>query len=207
MRRLARHAMLSVDVLRVWLFSRLALIRLRLLGVQVGSGLRVSGWIRFKIHEDAVVSIGNRVKLNCGFRANPVAHYHRMAIYVGKHAQLRIGDDSGISSSTIVCMSRIDIGDRVLIGGGCNIFDTDFHATDRLDRRKRTVQANKSPVAINDEAFVGANVTILKGSVIGEGAVIGAGALVSTAVPADEVWGGNPARRLRSVGQSHERTD
>lgn len=42
------------------------------------------------------------------------------------------------------------------------------------------------------DVMVGANVTILPGTVIGDGAVIAAGALVSVDVPADSFAYGNP---------------
>jgi acetyltransferase-like isoleucine patch superfamily enzyme len=40
---------------------------------------------------------------------------------------------------------------------------------------------------------------ILKGVTIGDRAIIAAGSVVTTDVPADEIWGGNPARVLKGA--------
>lgn len=47
--------------------------------------------------------------------------------------------------------------------------------------------------------FIGAGTTILKGTTIGSRSIIGAGSIVSGTIPADEIWAGNPARRIRGI--------
>ena len=54
-----------------------------------------------------------------------------------------------------------------------------------------------SPIIVKRGAFIGAGVTVLKGVTIGEGAVVGAQSVVTKPIPADEVWAGNPAKRIR----------
>lgn len=49
-------------------------------------------------------------------------------------------------------------------------------------------------VIIEEDAWVGANVTLLAGSVIGRGAIVGAGAVVRDKVPPYSVVTGNPAK-------------
>jgi len=56
-----------------------------------------------------------------------------------------------------------------------------------------------APVAVKDKAWIGFNVSILKGVTIGEGAVIGACSVVTRDVPAYAVAVGNPARVVRSL--------
>jgi tetrahydrodipicolinate N-succinyltransferase len=51
-----------------------------------------------------------------------------------------------------------------------------------------------APVIVEDEAWIGAHVTVLPGVRIGKGAVIGAGAVVTRDVPAGVVAHGVPAR-------------
>jgi sugar O-acyltransferase (sialic acid O-acetyltransferase NeuD family) len=52
-------------------------------------------------------------------------------------------------------------------------------------------------VRIGDCAYIGSNAVIRQGLSIGEFATVGMGAVVVNDIPANEVWVGNPARRLR----------
>jgi acetyltransferase-like isoleucine patch superfamily enzyme len=51
-------------------------------------------------------------------------------------------------------------------------------------------------VVVHRRAFVGGHSILLKGSSVGEAAVVGAGSVVRQAIPALQVWAGNPARFL-----------
>jgi len=53
------------------------------------------------------------------------------------------------------------------------------------------------PVVINDEVWIGAHVTILKGVIIGKGAVIAAGSVVNRDVPPFAIYGGIPAKMIK----------
>lgn len=109
-----------------------------------------------------------------------------------------IGDNTGISHAVLVSRTSIVLGKNVLVGGGVQIFDNDFHPIDYRDRNN-DMNIKKSPVSIEDNVFIGANSIILKGVRIGEGAVIGAGSVVTRNVPANEVWAGNPARYVKTI--------
>ena len=56
-----------------------------------------------------------------------------------------------------------------------------------------------APVAIEDDVWIGGQVTILPGVTIGRGSVIAAGAVVTANVPPVVVAGGVPARVLRPI--------
>lgn len=70
-----------------------------------------------------------------------------------------------------------------------------------VELRQNTTIGSKTPNGpapwIQRGASLGANVVVLGGVTIGANAVIGAGSVVVTDVPADAVFAGNPARRLR----------
>ena len=59
-------------------------------------------------------------------------------------------------------------------------------------------QAKIEKVLIGKDAWIGANVTILKGISIGDGAIIGANAVVTRNIPPYEIWGGVPAKFLKN---------
>lgn len=92
------------------------------------------------------------------------------------------------------------IGSNVLLGSGVRIFDTDFHSISANDRKKGILDCIKTaPVKIEDNVFIGTDTIILKGVTIGPNSVIGAGGVVTTNVPSNEIWAGNPAHKLKEV--------
>lgn len=56
---------------------------------------------------------------------------------------------------------------------------------------------NDAPVIIQDDVWVGAHVTILKGVTIGRGSVVAAGSVVNKSTPPYSISGGIPAKTIR----------
>ena len=122
-------------------------------------------------------------------------------VQVKKNATFIFGDNSGISGTMIYCQNKIEIGRNVMIGGGCRIFDTDFHPLEvekRIDPRFVN-DGVSAPIHIEDDVFIGTNCIIGKGVRIGQGSVVAAGSVVVKSIPSNEIWGGNPARFIRKV--------
>lgn len=110
---------------------------------------------------------------------------------------LTIGNGSGIGAYSNV-PSAVVIGANVMIGQELLVY-TQNHSMERTDVPMREQgMTTARPVIIGNDVWIGSRVTILPGVHIGDGAVIGAGAVVTKDVPAYEVWGGNPAKRLKS---------
>lgn len=63
-------------------------------------------------------------------------------------------------------------------------------------------------VTIGSHVTIGAHAVVLSGVTIGDGAIVATGAVVpkGTQIGAGEVWGGVPAKRLRSAAQTPEAT-
>jgi acetyltransferase-like isoleucine patch superfamily enzyme len=111
-------------------------------------------------------------------------------------SKLIIGNDVGISGSAISASTTVTIGNRVLIGPGCIISDTDAHPVKVEDRTDHTKTVSK-PIIIDDDVFIGARSIILKGVKIGKGSVVGAGSVVTKDVPTFCIVAGNPAKIVR----------
>lgn len=175
--------------------------KLRLRGAKVDKGLVVRGGpLDIYIDRRARVHIGTHCRFNSGFVGNAVGGFRRTGIWVSNGGVLTIGQNVGISGTTIVCANAVTIEDDVFIGGDCAIYDTDFHSIHPDKRLTRPdLTAKTAPITIRRWAFIGAHSLILKGVTIGETAVIGAGSVIAKDVPAGEIWAGNPARRIGQV--------
>lgn len=156
-----------------------------------------------KVHitNDGVCKIGKSLLVRSGYKHNPTGLYGgEFVLVIENGAQISIGSNVGISNSTIYCRNSITIGDRVLIGTDCKIYDTDFHSVWHADRAVRPEILGKcAPVSIGNDVFIGTGTIILRGVSIGDRSVIGAASVVTSPVPADEVWAGNPAKKIRKL--------
>lgn len=144
------------------------------------------------------IILGERCVLMSLSRYTALGVPHRCILRtVATGAKLVVGDDVGMSGVAICSAKEVTIGDRVLLGTGVIITDTDFHSVDVLDRRHSNGAC--APVHIGNDVFIGANSIVLKGVTIGDGAVVGAGSVVTKDVPARAVAAGTPAVVVHQV--------
>lgn len=146
------------------------------------------------------VFLGNNVKINSSLDSNPIGGDRKTILFIKNGGKIRIGNNVGISNTTIVSHKLIEIEDYVFIGGNCKIYDTDFHSIQFNQRVSIPDNDIKTaPVIIKKGAFIGAHSIILKGVTIGEKSVIGAGSVITKSIPDGEIWAGNPAKFIRKV--------
>lgn len=141
---------------------------------------------------------GDNIRLNSKLRSIDSGDT-LLRIIVEKNAWLKIGNNVGISTSTIYCANEIIIGNNTLIGGGSRIQDTDFHSLSPEDRHSNDTNIITKPIIIEDSVFIGTRSIILKGVTIGKNSIIGAGSVVTKSIPAGEIWGGAPAKFIRKI--------
>jgi acetyltransferase-like isoleucine patch superfamily enzyme len=90
----------------------------------------------------------------------------------------------------------ITIGSHCLIASGCYFIDHD-HQSARRDMPMGTQTGGpEAPIALEGDVWIGANAVLLKGVTIGRGAIVAAGAVVRDSIPAYEIWGGVPAKKI-----------
>jgi len=96
--------------------------------------------------------------------------------------------------------AKLIIGNKVALGPKVTIM-TGNHATDTIGTFMWDVHDKKDgldkDVIIEDEIWVGSNVTILSGAHISRGCVIAAGAIVNKYIPPYSIVGGIPAKVLK----------
>ena len=129
---------------------------------------------------------------------------------VGNGAQFvnsSIGRYSYVYGSSI---AHTEIGAFCSIAAGCAIgggsHPTNWVSTSPVFYKGRNVlkrnfsQASYTEFAqtvIGNDVWIGAKCLVKGGVTIGDGAIIGMGSVVTHDVPPYEIWGGNPARKIR----------
>ncbi len=113
-------------------------------------------------------------------------------------ATLTIEDGSGLSGATISCAKSVTLEKRVGIGANVCIYDHDFHGIEPYNRCCQEF-VKSSPIVIKENAWIGANSTILKGTTIGRAAVVGACSVVTSDVPELCVYAGNPSKFVKKI--------
>lgn len=125
---------------------------------------------------DVVIGEGSSIWYGCVLRGD----YN--VIRVGTRTNIQDGCVVHIDSRTFGAV----IGDDVTVGHMCLI-----HAC-----------------TLESGSFVGNKATVMDGAVVESGAMVAAGALVTPnkRVPAGELWGGSPARKLRDLTPAQRTT-
>lgn len=117
---------------------------------------------------------------------------------------LSIGDGTSIpKGSTFYCTKApLTIGKKVIFGpkptiitGDHRIDIKDKYIIDITDEEK--LPENDLPVTIEDGCWIGANVTILKGTTIGHDSVVAAGSVVTKSCAPYSIIGGVPAKLIK----------
>ena len=95
--------------------------------------------------------------------------------------------------------SPVILGNHVVINAGVYIH-THSHEFNESNWRSLPILVTPGPTAIEAYAFLGVNVQIMHTCKrIGVHSVIGAGSIVTQNVPDNEIWAGNPARKIGDV--------
>lgn len=181
---------------------------MKLTKTEYGKNLKLQGVPVIFNKAGAKLVLGDNVTVKSSFLSNLVGLYSRTIIVTrAPGAEIRIGDNVGISGATIYARKGISIGENTCIGGNCKILDNDFHPLD-VETRLNLLSAGHGgdseliparEIHIGRNCFIGCNSLILKGTVLGDGCVVGAGAVVCGKFEDNCVIAGNPARVIRKL--------
>ena len=177
---------------------------LKIRGASIGNRSRFCGKIKFRIANYQNLKIGNNVIISGGYNINTLGVTRGCQIQIDENASLTVGNYCGLSDCSIWAQSGVEIGNYVTIGAGVIINDSNNHCLDYIERRAERGNRNRAglnivrkKIKIEDDVFIGAMSYIGKGVTIGARSIIAAGSVVVSNVPPDEVWGGNPAKRIK----------
>ena len=172
--------------------------------VHVGSRLRCLGFPIVQLVTGSTILIGDRVALVSRSIGTALGISHPVVLRcLTSEASIEIGDDCGLSGTTVCSAVSIRIGARCMFGADVLIFDTDFH--NHAPEGRRYAVPNwlviSRPVSIGDDVFIGTRVIVQKGVTIGEGAIVAAGSVVTRDVPPRSIVAGNPAKVVKMLDE------
>ncbi|OGR17563.1 MAG: hypothetical protein A2X81_19410 [Desulfobacterales bacterium GWB2_56_26] len=124
-----------------------------------------------------------------------------------KEGTIHIAGKSGVNAGTIIQSTNdcpVAIGESCIIGQRCVIIGGGSYNIDRLDIpiREQGIRPDGG-VKLEADVWLGANVTVLGGVVMGCGSVAAAGAVVTRSVAERSICMGIPAR-VTAVREQHD---
>lgn len=159
------------------LFSRMPLSHNKLLG---GVSTKLRFWACSHIFEYC----GKNVNVEKGAK-------------FGSGYKVRIGDNSGIGVNCVI-PNGSHIGNNVMMGPNCYIHSRN-HRFDRTDiPMMEQGYTEPKPIIIDDDVWIGRDVTIMVGRHISKGTIVAANSVVTKDFPEYSIIGGNPAKLIRS---------
>ena len=159
-------------------------------GVQISHGKHIRCGKNVKFEDFAEIhglcseglSFGDYVTISRGVMIRPSSYYggdYGMGLTMGEHSS--IGPYGYVG-----CSGKITIGKNVMFGPRCSLF-AENHVFSDTNCDIKSQGVNQKGITIEDDCWIGSNVTILDGVTIGKGSVIGAGTLVTKDIPAGSV--------------------
>ena len=181
-------------------------INARRAGLRLGKDVHISPGGKYTISNRAKVVVGNETLLGKDHRIEASGGSE---IYIGSnvrfHERLRIqAVDGALIHIADNCYFHHDVSilshTSITIGDGC-LFAAFSYLSDHNHEIKRSapIQAQgftTEPLVVGDDVWLGVGATLVKGEMLGDGVVIAARSLVNKTVPAYEIWGGVPAKKL-----------
>jgi acetyltransferase-like isoleucine patch superfamily enzyme len=128
-----------------------------------------------------------------------------IVLYTSK-SRVTIGDRTFIGKdTTLYCYDEIEVGNDIMFSWGITVIDTNAHSLRSSERKNDVVDWKRGAafkdwskvlskkITIADNAWIGFNSIVLKGTTVGKGAVVAAGSVVTKDVAPFTIVGGNPA--------------
>jgi len=157
--------------------------------IRIGPGLLGNGRLRItgpgQVVLDGDVNAWSHAEVNRLITTRPEA-----VIHIGRHARL--------NGCTIVAAERVEVGADCVLGS-CEVRDHLPYSESPADRRR---PGEARPIVIEENVWIGGQVSVLPGVHIGRDSVVGIHAVLFDDVPPGVIVGGNPGRVLRRLDLS-----
>ena len=147
------------------------------------------------------LNYGNSIKVDKGgkivFRGLKACFNYKNSVLISSNGVLEIGNNfMANGEAEFNCRKGLKFGDDVLISVHVMFLDTDYHPIFNLQGERIN---HDREIIIGNKVWIGCNVTILKGTLIGNNIIIGAGSLVSGKLLSDNsIYSGNPINLMKT---------
>lgn len=143
---------------------------------------------------DSHIVLESQSAINLG---NQVNFFSAAQLKCFTGAVIEIGHNTYFSGPIIIHSNhRVTIGNKCSIAWGVTIMDSDFHSI-------AGEEIISLPVNIENNVWLGCNVTVLKGVTIKSGCVIAAGSVVTKSTEHVGVYAGNPAKMIKVLNEKN----
>ena len=141
----------SLNIMRYSLVNRIIFL---IHGVKFAKFPKIHGLLF--IRNRGTIVIGKNVIINSGLLFSPIGGNNKTVLYAMPKGNIKIGNRVGISNACLFADCSITVEDDVLIGGGAQIYDTDFHPLVLSNRimLENDKHVKKSPVCIRKGVFI-----------------------------------------------------
>jgi acetyltransferase-like isoleucine patch superfamily enzyme len=158
-----------------------------------GKNVTIEKYTRLDGYAKEKIELGNNVKIGAYSNLLSTSHFSKY----GKG--LKIGNNSAIGDFThFGAPGGIAIGDDVIMGSYIS-FHSENHNFNDSSKLIREQGVSSKGIILGNNIWVGAKVTFLDGSKIGNNSVVAAGAVVNGEFPNNVVIGGVPAKILKHI--------
>lgn len=176
---------------------------------RIGRGVNIQHFV--ELIGTPYIEIGNQVSLLKGVQINALGHPNNK-VKIKDRVRLERGVDIRSLYDTHITIDEnayigpyvlitgtgnIKIGKNCLIAPHCGIFaNNHIFADPTLTIEQQGV--TRQGIVIEDDCWLGHNVTVLDGVIIGKGSIIGAGSVVNKNIPPFSIAVGTPVRIIKN---------
>jgi acetyltransferase-like isoleucine patch superfamily enzyme len=154
--------------------------------LQIGDNVEIIGLSKLGI------LIGNNVSIH----RNTIIECTGVISNLGEG--LEIGNNVGIAQNCFIQVrGKVFIGNNVIFGPGVSVFSENHNFSD-LSKFINEQGETRKGVTIEDGVWIGSGSIILDGVTIGSNSIIAAGSVVNKNVPQNTIFGGVPAKLIKT---------
>jgi acetyltransferase-like isoleucine patch superfamily enzyme len=158
-----------------------------------GKNCTLESLVRIDAYAKQKISFGSNVKIGSYTILSSTSHFSHFGI------GLRMGDNSAVGEfSYFGAAGGIEIGDNVIMGQYISFHSENHNFSDKKASIREQGTSSQG-IKLGNNIWVGAKVTFLDGTEIGDHSVVAAGAVVTGKFPPHSIIGGIPAKIIKTI--------